>query len=100
MVTSDALHCTVTVKVDGRSFDFNLPFNTATILDAAMQQGADLPYACKGGMCCTCKAKLIAGKVNMAVNYGLEEEEVKQGFILTCQSHPITDTVVIDYDVK
>ena len=90
----------ITIKVDGRSFDFKIPFNTATILDAALQQGADLPYACKGGMCCTCKAKLLEGKVNMNVCYGLEEEEIKQGYILTCQSHPTTDKVVVDYDIK
>jgi ring-1,2-phenylacetyl-CoA epoxidase subunit PaaE len=100
IVTDNAASCNVTIKVDGRSFDFDLPFNTNTILDAALQQGADLPYACKGGMCCTCKAKLVEGNVSMDVNYGLEEDEVKQGFILTCQSHPTTNKVVVDYDIK
>ncbi len=90
----------ITVIADGRSFDFDLAFNSATILDAALQQGADLPFACKGGMCCTCKAKLTEGKVAMDVNWGLEEEEVKQGFILTCQSHPLTNEVVVDFDIK
>ena len=90
----------ITVKLDGRSFDFDLAFNNATILDAALQQGADLPFACKGGVCCTCKAKLLAGNVKMEVNWGLEQEEIEQGFILTCQSHPTTDKVVIDFDIK
>ena len=90
----------ITVKLDGRSFDFDLSFNGDTILDAALQQGADLPFACKGGVCCTCKAKLLEGKVTMDVCYGLEPEEIEQGFILTCQSHPTTEKVVVDYDVK
>jgi ring-1,2-phenylacetyl-CoA epoxidase subunit PaaE len=89
----------ITVKLDGRSFDFKLAYNSDSILDAAMQQGADLPFACKGGVCCTCRAKLIQGEVKMDVNYALEAEEIAQGFILTCQAHPITDTVVVDFDV-
>ena len=90
----------ITVKLDGRSFDFELDYDSNNILDAALAVGADLPFACKGGVCCTCKAKLIEGKIEMEVNYGLEPEEVEAGFILTCQSHPRTDKVVIDYDVK
>ena len=90
----------ITVRLDGRSFDFDLPFNGHNILDAALQQGADLPYACKGGVCCTCRAKLLEGTINMDVNYALEPEEVERGFILTCQSHPITDKVFIDFDEK
>lgn len=88
----------ITVKIDGRSFDFNLDFNGKTILDAGLAQGADLPFACKGGVCCTCKAKLIEGEVEMEANYGLEKSEVKAGFILTCQSHPRSKKVVVDYD--
>lgn len=90
----------ITVKLDGRSFDFDLGFNGENILDAALKQGADLPFACKGGVCCTCKAKLLEGEVEMDVNWGLEHEEVEQGFILTCQSHPITEKVVVDFDIK
>lgn len=90
----------ITVKLDGRSFDFDLGFNGENILDAALKQGADLPFACKGGVCCTCKAKLLEGEVEMDVNWGLEHEEVEQGFILTCQSHPVTEKVVVDFDVK
>jgi ring-1,2-phenylacetyl-CoA epoxidase subunit PaaE len=91
----------ITVKVDGLSFDFNLALNSdTTILDAALKQGADLPYACKGGMCCTCKAKLLDGEVEMDVHWGLEHEEIEKGYILTCQSHPKTEKVVVDFDVK
>lgn len=91
----------ISVKVDGRSFDVVIPLNSnTTILDAALQQGADLPFACKGGMCCTCKAKLIEGEVSMDVHWGLEDEEVEKGYILTCQSHPKTEKVVVDFDAK
>ncbi len=90
----------ITVKLDGRSFDFELGFNSENILDAALKQGADLPFACKGGVCCTCKAKLLEGEVEMEVNWGLEQEEVEQGYILTCQSHPVSEKVVVDFDIK
>ncbi|MEY2918103.1 MAG: phenylacetate-CoA oxygenase/reductase subunit PaaK [Bacteroidota bacterium] len=90
----------ITVKLDGRSFDFDLGFNSETILNAALQQGADLPFACKAGVCCTCKAKLLAGKVKMDINWGLDQEEIEQGFILTCQSHPVSEKVMVDFDVK
>lgn len=90
----------ITIHLDGRSFEFSLPYNSVSILDAALQQGADLPYSCKAGVCTTCKAKLLEGTVNMDVNYGLEPEEVAESFILTCQSHPETQKVVVDFDVK
>ena len=91
----------ITVKLDGRSFDFELPQNSNTsILDAALKQGADLPFACKGGVCCTCKARLTEGQVKMDVRWGLEDDEIEQGYILTCQSHPVSEKVVVDYDVK
>ena len=90
----------ITIKLDGRSFDFDLSYSGSSILDAALKQGADLPFACKGGVCCTCRAKLVSGNIKMDVNYALEQEEIDQGFILTCQSHPTTEKVVIDFDVK
>ena len=90
----------ISIKLDGRSFDFKLSYDAENILDAALAQGADLPYACKGGVCCTCKAKLIQGKVKMDVNYALEEDEVAAGYILTCQSHPLTENIVVDFDAK
>lgn len=90
----------VTIKLDGIAFDFDLGFESESILDAALKNGADLPYACKGGVCCTCRAKLLEGEVDMDVNYGLEPDEIEQGFILTCQSHPRTEKVVVDFDTK
>ncbi len=81
-------------------FDFELSKSGESILDGALHQGADLPYACKGGVCSTCRAKLISGEVMMDNNYALESDELAKGFILTCQSHPVTDTVVVDFDVK
>ena len=90
----------ITIKLDGRSFTFDLAYQGQNILDGALQQGADLPYACKGGVCATCRAKLVEGEVSMDVNYALEPEEIRQGFILTCQSHPKTETVSVDFDIK
>ena len=90
----------ITIKLDGRSFDFNLGYNSKSILDAALQQGADLPFACKGGVCASCRAKLQEGQVTMDVNYALEEDEIQQGFILTCQSHPRSEKIVVDFDVR
>ncbi|HRP90409.1 MAG TPA: 2Fe-2S iron-sulfur cluster-binding protein [Edaphocola sp.] len=90
----------ITVKIDGNSFDMDVAYVGENILDAALQHGADLPYACKGGVCCTCKAKLVSGEVEMEVNYGLEPDEIANNFILTCQSHPRSEHVIVDFDVK
>jgi ring-1,2-phenylacetyl-CoA epoxidase subunit PaaE len=90
----------INIKVDGILFDFDLAYESESVLDAALKHGADLPYACKGGVCTTCKAKLLEGKVSMDVNWGLEPDEVEKGYVLTCQSHPQTATVVLDFDSK
>lgn len=92
--------CTVTIKLDDRTYDIQLAYGGDNILDAALKSGADLPYACKGGVCCTCRAKVIVGEVDMEVNYALEKDEVEQGFVLTCQSHPKTEKVFIDFDAR
>lgn len=92
--------CKIAIKLDGVSFNFDLPFNSNNILDAALQHGADLPYSCKGGVCCSCKAKLTEGEVQMDVHYALEPEEIEEGYILTCQSYPKTEKVVIDFDMR
>ena len=88
----------VEIRLDGGHFNFDLNFQGLSVLDAAIKEGADLPFSCKGGVCSTCKARLIEGKVNMDVNYALEPEELEKGYILTCQSHPTTDHLIIDYD--
>jgi ring-1,2-phenylacetyl-CoA epoxidase subunit PaaE len=90
----------ITIKIDGISLPFNMPFEGPSILDGAIQQGADLPFSCKGGVCATCRAKLVSGEVEMDTNYALEEEELAAGFILTCQSHPRSGEVFIDFDAK
>jgi ring-1,2-phenylacetyl-CoA epoxidase subunit PaaE len=95
---ASGLQSKVTVKLDGITFDFDLPYEGASILDAALAQGADLPYACKGGVCCTCRAKLMGGKVEMDANYALEPDELEAGYILTCQAHPRSDKVTVDFD--
>ena len=86
-----------TIIIDGDEHSVVLEENE-TILEAAIRIGLDAPYACQGGSCCTCRALLQDGKVEMAVNYALSASEVKQGFILTCQSRPTTDSVVVNYD--
>lgn len=90
----------VTIRLDGDTFRLQIPFGGPSILDAALKAGADLPYACKGGVCCTCRAKLVEGEADMDVNYALEPEEVEAGFILTCQSHPRSDALLVDFDIK
>ena len=82
----------------GKTITFNMPFDSLSILDAALAQSADLPFACKGGVCCTCKARVIEGEVEMDVCYGLDPEEIESGYVLTCQAKPLTKSIVIDYD--
>jgi ring-1,2-phenylacetyl-CoA epoxidase subunit PaaE len=67
-------------------------------LDAAYKAGADVPFACKGGVCCTCKAKILAGTAKMDVNYSLEPDEIENGYILTCQAHPTSEKLVVSFD--
>ncbi|MGI9228270.1 MAG: 1,2-phenylacetyl-CoA epoxidase subunit PaaE [Gammaproteobacteria bacterium] len=88
----------VTVISDGREHAYELTADGENILDGALDHGVDLPFACKGGVCATCKAKLIAGEVDMDLSHGLEADEIKAGYILTCQAHPVSDKVVVDFD--
>ena len=88
------------VVIDGKGTKLELARGGESILDAALKIRKDLPFACKGGVCATCKAKVINGKTEMDLNYSLSEEELDQGFILTCQAHPITDEVTVDFDEK
>ena len=90
----------VSITLDGATFELDLAYNGDNILDAALKHGADLPYACKGGVCSTCRAKVTEGEVVMEVNYALEPDEVAKGYVLTCQSHPKTDRVVVDFDAR
>ena len=88
----------VQIQLDGERIGFTMPTQGQAVLDAALAAGADLPFACKGGVCCTCRAKLESGEVEMAVNYGLEPEEVEAGFVLTCQSYPRSKELVLNFD--
>jgi len=87
---------TVAVTLDGRTR--RVPFTQGNILDSARASGLPAPFACKAGVCATCRAKVIKGKVEMAVHYGLTDEEVADGYVLTCQSVPLGDGVAVDYD--
>jgi ring-1,2-phenylacetyl-CoA epoxidase subunit PaaE len=88
----------VTITLDGRRSTFRLPSDGASVLDAALAVRSDAPFACKGGVCGTCRAKLLEGSVEMDTNWALEPDEVDKGYVLTCQSHPTSDAVVLDYD--
>jgi ring-1,2-phenylacetyl-CoA epoxidase subunit PaaE len=87
---------TVAVTLDGRTR--KVPFTAGNILDSARASGLPAPFACKAGVCATCRAKVTSGKVEMAVHYGLTDEEVAAGYVLTCQSVPLGDGVAVDYD--
>lgn len=89
----------ITIVDGGKQFHFVMPKDYDNILDAALAAGADLPYACKGGVCSTCKCKVVEGSVEMKINYALEEDEVKQNLVLSCQAVPTTDKVLVDFDV-
>jgi ring-1,2-phenylacetyl-CoA epoxidase subunit PaaE len=88
----------VTFKLDGRTSELDLRPDDVGVLEAALRVRSDLPFACRGGVCGTCRAKLVEGTVAMDVNYALEPEEIEQGYVLTCQSHPTSERVVLDYD--
>lgn len=88
----------VAITLDGTTVEFPLSSDAESLLDGALKAGADLPFACKGGVCSTCRAKLTEGEVEMDVNYALEPDEVAAGYILTCQSHPKTERVAVDFD--
>ena len=96
-VPADAPTMVATVIFDGKRRDIPVAEGEA-ILDAAIRAGVDLPYACKGGMCATCRAKVISGSAVMDVNYSLEPWELEAGYVLTCQAHPQGDRIVVDYD--
>lgn len=88
----------VTVLLDGRSTSFRLPRDGVSVLEATLAARPDAPFACKNGVCGTCRARVVEGAVEMDTNYALEPEETARGVVLTCQSHPVTDRLVVDYD--
>ncbi len=90
----------VTVIMDGRASQFELSAAGENVLDAGINHGLDLPYSCKGGVCSTCKARLVEGQVDMDITHGLEAGEREAGFILTCQAHPVSDKIIVDFDQR
>ena len=88
----------ITVISDGRALAFDLPRNTVSVLDAGNAIGAELPYSCKAGVCSTCKCKVIEGEVEMDSNHALEDYEVAAGYVLSCQTFPLSQKVVLDFD--
>jgi ring-1,2-phenylacetyl-CoA epoxidase subunit PaaE len=90
--------CRVTIRLEGRESSFELDPRRETILDGALQVRGDAPYACRGGVCATCRAKLVQGEVEMDHEYALEADEKEAGYVLTCQARPLTERVVVDFD--
>ncbi|WP_329475927.1 phenylacetate-CoA oxygenase/reductase subunit PaaK [Kribbella sp. NBC_01510] len=88
----------VTVILDGRRSTFSLGEHSKAVLDATLAVRSDAPFACKGGVCGTCRAKVLDGSVRMDTNWALEPDEIRAGYVLTCQSHPTTPKVTLDYD--
>ena len=91
-------HANVTVIMDGHEKSFDMQRGDENIVDAAAGHGIELPYSCKGGVCATCRCHVRDGEVTMATNYGLESWEVEKGFVLACQSRPVSDSITLDYD--
>ncbi|MCC5987270.1 MAG: 2Fe-2S iron-sulfur cluster binding domain-containing protein [Pararhodobacter sp.] len=90
--------CEATVTLDGTTRYFRMPKEGASLLDAALANDLDAPFACKAGVCSTCRAKVLEGETEMLVNHALEDYEVRQGYVLTCQCYPLSDKVVVSYD--
>ena len=99
-IEAGARHQTeVTVIMDGNAASFTMDKDKESILDAGLRAGIDMRYSCKGGVCSTCRCKVLDGEVEMDVNYALEDYEVRRGFVLSCQSFPFTDTVLVECDI-
>ena len=90
--------CEVTAIIDGTRKSFLLEKEKENIIEAGIKSGIELPYSCRGGVCSTCRCRLIEGEVDMDANFALEDYEVARGFILSCQSYPTTDKVIVDFD--
>lgn len=95
---SEIVHSKVTIILDDDHYVMDLDSSGKSVLEAGYDMGADLPYACKGGVCCTCKAKILQGTAVMDVNYALEKEEIEAGYILTCQAHPTSKELIVSFD--
>ncbi len=87
-----------TITLDGSSRSIAMAKDGQSILDAALEANIDAPYSCKAGICSTCRCKVLEGEVEMAVNHALEDYEVRAGYVLSCQAHPLSERVVVSYD--
>ncbi|CAN7492354.1 1,2-phenylacetyl-CoA epoxidase subunit PaaE [Caballeronia sp. LjRoot31] len=99
-ITDDTPAADLELIIDGKKRKLRLPYQGVSVLDVGLKAGLALPYACKGGVCCTCRAKVLEGEVRMEKNYTLEQHEIDAGFVLTCQCHPVSDRVVVSYDER
>lgn len=97
-LTTSPQTCEATIIFEGRTRTFSMKKKIETVLEAGMREGLELPHACKSGVCSTCRAKLVEGEVEMDQNFALEDYEIARGDILTCQSYPATDRIVVNYD--
>jgi len=97
---AEAAEARLTLIIDGVKREVDFHRGQHSILEAGRAAGLDLPYSCKGGMCSTCRGKLLEGQVKMAKNYALEPHEVAAGYVLTCQAYPLTERVLISYDER
>ena len=97
-VAASGAAATVTAIIDGAARAFPMAAGETSVIEAAARAGVELPSSCRGGMCCTCRARVVAGEALMAVNYSLEPWEIEAGFVLACQSRPTGDQLVLDFD--
>ena len=95
--SAQANQTSVSITLDGSTQSLTLP-KDQSILDAALENAMDAPYACKAGVCSTCRCKVLEGEVEMLANHALEDYEVEKGYVLSCQAYPVTDRVVVDFD--
>ncbi|MCL4170624.1 UNVERIFIED_CONTAM: hypothetical protein GTU68_004502 [Idotea baltica] len=98
-VTTDFSEAQIVITIDDDDFEYTYHVNKAeSILEEGIDQGLDLPYSCKGGVCCTCRAKIMEGSAKMKINYALTDQEVADGYVLTCQSVPTSPVVKVSFD--
>lgn len=98
--TADGPGASVVIVIDGLQRTVRVPFEGPAVLDVGLAAGANLPYACKAGVCCTCRARVLEGEVSMTRNFTLEPQEIAQGYVLTCQAHPVSERVVVSFDER
>ncbi|NCV61829.1 MAG: phenylacetic acid degradation protein, partial [Betaproteobacteria bacterium] len=89
-----------TINIDGKARKLAVPRQGPSVLQMGLSVGMPLPFACQAAVCCTCRAKVMAGKVQMDKNYTLRDDEIAQGFVLTCQAHPLSDQVILSFDER